>query len=184
MGDGGKSLDMAAKEAGKHFGFGFTQLREFLGHMGDRAVVLAHLRTAGSGPGRSSVAVLGQRLGEDADTVFGGRSLDQGAYAFFELDDAVTGESLDCGVSTGALQVSQGIRGQIVISLAEMVAPGVGDDEDLGRSSTSTRTVDALFTRFDDAIGEEEIEVTTHRGRCEMKSLGKVDGRGRSLFQN
>jgi len=184
MGNGGKSLDVAAKEAGKHFGFGFAQLREFLGHMGDRAVVLAHLRAAGCGAGGSSIAIFGQRFGEHAGAVFGGRRFDQGADAVFEFDDTVTGKSQDRGVSPGALQVSQGIGSQIVISLVEMVAASIRDNEDLGWSATSTRTVDALFARFDDAIGEEEIEVTAHRGRGEMELLGKVDGRGRSLFQD
>ena len=47
MSNGGKSLDVAAEQAGEDLGFGFTQLREFLCHVGHRAMVLAYLVAAG-----------------------------------------------------------------------------------------------------------------------------------------
>ena len=113
--------------------------------------------------------------------MFGRGGLDQWAYAVFEFDDALAGEGLHGGVSPGALQISQRVGGQIVISLIEMVAAGVGDDEDLGRSATPPCPADALFTRFDDAIGKKKVEVSAHCGRGEPESPGKVDRRGRAL---
>lgn len=184
MGDGGKSLNVAADQSGEHFGLGFAQLREFFGHVGDRAVVLAHLRAAGGGARRSGIAVESKRVGENLGTFFGRGGLDQRPITVFEFHHAVPREGLDRGVSPGALEVVQRSRRQGVIGLIEMVAARVGDREDFGRTATTAPPVDALFTCLEDAIGKELVKVTAHCGRCEMEPLGKVDRRGRSLLQN
>ena len=45
--DGGEPLDGTTHQAGERLGLGLTQLREPLGHVGDRTVVLAQLLPRG-----------------------------------------------------------------------------------------------------------------------------------------
>lgn len=184
VGNGGKSLDVAAEQAGECLGLGFAQLWELLGHVGNRAMVLANLRAVRRAPGRCCESVGGESVGKCLGTVLRSCCFDQRADAFFELVDSVTGEGMDSFLSPVCLEVAQRGEGQVVISLVEVVAAGIGDDEDLGRSAASAGTVDALFTRFDDAVSEQEIKVSTHGCGRQVKPLGKVDRRGRALFQD
>ena len=48
VGDGGQPLDVGAEQPGERLGLGLAQLGELLGHVGDRAVVLAQLLTEGA----------------------------------------------------------------------------------------------------------------------------------------
>ena len=43
VGDGGQSLDVAAEHRREHLGLGLAQLGELVGHVRDRAVLLAEL---------------------------------------------------------------------------------------------------------------------------------------------
>ena len=46
VGDGGQALDVAAEDAADRLGLGLAQLRELVGDVGDRAVLLAQLLAA------------------------------------------------------------------------------------------------------------------------------------------
>ncbi len=71
MGDGGQSLDMGAEQLGEELCLRLAQLRELLGDMGDRAVVLAELLTDRCATRRSSVPVRAQGLGQRFRAVLG-----------------------------------------------------------------------------------------------------------------
>ena len=101
MSDGGKSLDVAAEQAGENFGFGFTQLREFLCDVGYRAMVLAYLVTAGRVACRRRETVDRQRIGKGLWTVAGLGSGNERSVALFKVRNAVASERHDGGVSTG-----------------------------------------------------------------------------------
>src|ERR687893_3017483 len=64
VGDGGQSLYMNAQQLRESPGLDLAELRELLGDMRHRAVVLAQLLTAAGRKGAGDVAVLGQRLGQ------------------------------------------------------------------------------------------------------------------------
>ena len=182
--DCGKSLDVAAQQAGEDLGLGLAQLRELLGDMGHRAVVLADLGAARGVLGRSREAVGGEGLGEHSGALLGLGGLDQRTVAVLEFAHAVAGEGDDCLISPGALQVAQGVGGKTVISLFEMIAAGIGDDEDLGRTATTPGADDALFAGLDDPVGQQLIQVSAHGGRCEPEPLRKIDRRGRAFLED
>lgn len=184
VGDGGKSLDVAAEQPGEDLCLGLAQLGEFLGNMSDRAVVLAHLGAAGGVARRGREAIGRERLGEHAGALLRFGGFDEGAVTLFELAHAMTSECHDRLVSTGALQVAEGIGSEPVVGLLEVIAAGVGDDEDLCWTATTPRAADALLAGFEDTVCKKLIKVATHRGGREPEPLGKVDRRGRPLLEN
>jgi len=62
MGDGGESLHVMAKQSGESPGLGLTQLRELLGHVRDRTVVLTKLRATRGRVSAGGKAQLSQRI--------------------------------------------------------------------------------------------------------------------------
>ncbi len=146
VGDGGQSLDVPAEQPREDLGLGLAQLGELLGHVRDRAVVLAEL-LAGTGlHGGGGIAVGGQRLGEHLRLLARGRQLQQRPVPHLHLGDPLPGELHDGLVATGLGDEAQSGRGQVVVGLVEGVPAGVGQHEDLGGAATAAGAVDPLLT--------------------------------------
>jgi len=182
--DGGKSLYVAAEQAGEGLGLRFAQLREFLCHVRDRAMMLAHLVTAGGVACRRGETVDRQRIGKSLWAIAGFRGRDERTVSLFEVRDAVAGEGHDGGVATGLGQESKCVYGKLVILLIEPVPAGLGHDEHFGRATTPAVPVDSLLAGLDRAVGKQLVQMSAHGRRSQPKPLGKLDRRGRTFFQN
>jgi hypothetical protein len=143
VGDGGKSLHVRAEQAGEDLGLRLAELGELLGHVGDRAVVLAELLAGALGSRRASrtgggsVSVARERLGERLGPGPLGRLLDGRAVAGLELGDPLAGERGDGLAATLLLDEAQRAGGEVVVVLVEGVPPGGRDTEDPRRTATA-----------------------------------------------
>ena len=161
VGDRRKSLYVRAEETREHLGLGLAHLGELLGHMGDRAVVLAHLGAGGRGADRRGVAVLAECIRENVRALIGRHLRQQRTVAILEVRQPVAGERHHGLVSPGVSEVAQGAGGELVVRVLEVVAARVGDHVDLGGTSSTALTHDTLLTRPEEPIGEQLVEVTT-----------------------
>ena len=98
VGDGGQSLDMRAEQAGEDLGLGLAQLRELLGDVRDRAVVLAQLlprSRAAARPGASWQRSRRRTAPSASASVRspGGSRVDDRAVAGLELADPLRGRT-------------------------------------------------------------------------------------------
>lgn len=174
--DGRQALHVSAEQARKHLGLGLTHLGELSRHVGDRAVVLAHLGASRGGADRGREALLGEGAGQHIGAIVGRSLLEQWANTIFQIGHAVLREVCDGLISTGLTQVAQGPRGQIVVGLAELVAAGVGECEDLGRSATTTLSEDALIARLDSSFDGQLVEVPAYSSGSEVQLLSQICG--------
>ena len=80
VGDGGQALDVAAEDLADRLGLGLAQLRELVGDVGDRAVLLAQLLAGGqSVEQRRTARAAYPSLGEDPGQRLGRLELRVGA---------------------------------------------------------------------------------------------------------
>ena len=137
MGDRGQPLDVAAEDQADRLGLGLAQLRELVGDVGDRAVLLAQLLPDRAVANRRGVPLGGEHLGQD----LGGAELgvlcpdpleplpDERHPAGREFPDGL--------VAAGLGQEPERLGGEVVVLLVEAVAAGLGQREDLGRPTAS-----------------------------------------------
>lgn len=184
VGDGGKSLDVAAKQPGEDLGFGLAQLREFLSHVRDRAMMLTNLVTARRVACRRSESVGRQRIGKYLWSIAWARNRNERTIALFEVRYPVAGERHDSCVATSLGEESQCVSGEVVIALIETIPAGFGHKEHFGRTATSAPPVDPLFPGLDLTVGQQLIQMPTNSRRSQPQPLGKFDCRGRAFFQN
>lgn len=184
VGDRRKSLDVGAEETSKHLGLGLTHLGELLGHVGDRAVVLAHLGAGRSVADRRCVAVLTQRVGEHMGTLLGLDLREQWAVAVLEVGQPMTRERHDGVLSTALLEVAQRPGGQLVVGVLEVVSTRIGDDVDLGRASTATLSNNALLAGHQDTVRQEVIEMASYGSGRQSQLEGEVRGCRWAVLEN
>ena len=167
---------------------GFAQLREFLGDMGHRAVMLADLHAVDRSAhprGGGDVAGLGQRAGDP----FGGR-LDVGVLgAAGRLDvgqdgvDAPAGERLHRVLTADFPQLPHGRRRQVVVGVVELGPAGRGQPIALGGPPASH----LLPCRGGRGLGiaglDQRIEMTPHAGGRQAQPVTDLTGGDRSGFQ-
>ena len=92
--------------------------------------------------------------------------------------DAAAGELHDGVVAAGLGQVAERLDREVVVLLVEVLATGLGDREDLGRSAAAAGRRRARLARLERALGEQLVEVTAYGGRGQVEPLREV-GRGR-----
>lgn len=160
---------------------------ELLGHVRDRAVVLTELFALlrlGGATRRSSVPVGAQRLRQRVGAVRRVRLVHGGAVLLRLGGDPGAGESGD-RVGSGRLRdPAQRVDGEGVVGLVEGVASAVGESEDLGGPAPGPGAVDALFARFDDAVGAEGVEVPADGGLGEPEPLREGGDRRGAVVQD
>ena len=185
VGDRGQALHVAAEDVADGLRLGLAQLRELVGDVRDRAVLLAQLLGA-----VDAVLEQGQRPhgrgvplgGEDPRQRLGRRELGLGRHdhlvvALDERDPA-SGELHDGLVAAGLRQVAERLHREVVVLLVEVLAPGLGDREELGRPASAAGRRRARLTRLERALGEQVVEVAAYGGGRQREPLREV-GRGR-----
>ncbi len=176
MGDGGKTLNVPAKNAADGLGLGLAKLWEFVGHVGDRAVLLAQLLPHGLFADCGGVALGGEDLREHfGRTGLGSVGLHR-IEPFFYKSHAALGEFPDGRISAGFGEEAKGLDGQVVVLLSEAFTTMLGQREHLGRSSTTPRDGRAGLSSLHLTLVDEVIEVATYGGGSEIEPLGKGHG--------
>ena len=125
VGDGGQPLDVRPEQPGEDLGLGLAQLRELLGDVGDRAVVLAQLLAGPVGavaPRRRSRRLTGP--GPAPRPCPPGRRAAStiAPVALLQLADPAPGERGDRLVPAALGEEAQRAGGQVVVGLVEGVA--------------------------------------------------------------
>ena len=179
VGDGRETLDMGAEHAADRLGLGLAQLRELVGDVGDRAVLLAqllpHAVLTGKGQRahRRGVALVGedqrQHLGRRGLGVRGGDLgellLDEGRPPLRERLDGIgaggLGEEADRLDWRGRRTARRSRRARA--RSARTPWPG-----DLGRGGPRTGVAS-----LDRALLDEVVEVTAYGGRGQVETLSE-----------
>ena len=170
VGDGGQSLDVLAEQPGEDLGLGLAQLRELLGHVRDRAVVLAQLRRAPASAVEAAYPSAVSACARTSAFWFSGPRR-PATVPLLHVGDPAPGELRD-GLVTARLgdEPQRGGR-QVVVRLVERVPAGVGEREDLGRTAAAARAVDSLLVGLDQAVVEQVVEVPADRRRGQVEPL-------------
>ncbi len=168
---------MRAQDLAEGVELGGAQLREFLGHVRHRAVVLADLYSRTDFARRRGETRVGERLGDLVRLVRGGirrmrgQRLDSG-------DDRVhplAREIRDRGLPADLAQLAHGRTGEIVVGVAQAAAARGGQLILLGRAAPALLLPargagGPRLARFD-----ERVQVAAHPGRAQAQPL--ADGR-------
>jgi len=185
--DGGQSLHVVAEDPSEGFGFGFTQLRELLSHVRDRAVMLTNLCARGSWLGACREAKVTQRVGESGKLFGGGDARPTVAETLpktlFELSRTLLGERMDSSIATRACHKSERMRCERVVVRRELGAPGIADGEDPRGSTSSARRRRAIrrtIVELHQTVCQERIEMTANRRGTDAQPLGQGRSGGRS----
>ena len=174
-----------AEQPGEDLGLGLAQLGELLGDVGDRAVVLAHLRAVRCRPDRRSVAVAGQRPGEGLGPLLGGQPGERGGVTGLQLADPAPGELVDGPLTAGLGEVAQRADGEVVVGLLEGVASAVGEAERPRGPATAARRPRSYGRVGDlgEPVGDQVVEVAADTGRGQPERLGELAGGGHPPLQ-
>lgn len=184
MGDGGKSLNVGAENFGEKLCLGVAQLRELLGHVRHRAMMLADLLAGRRGGDRRGITIRGEHLGECANALVAcGGLFDYRTIALLVTGQPMAGERLDRFIPAGAMQIAQRLGGQSVIGMSELVTPGIRQGECSGGATASALTGHSLLASLDQPVVQQGIEMTPHRRRSEVESFGQLRRGGRALRQ-
>jgi hypothetical protein len=176
--DGGKSLDMNTDETADCVRLGFTQLRELLGHVLHRAVMLTQLYAEAALVRRRGEAVLRQRLGQCSRTVLEWQVRDASGVLVLELSNPAPSERLDRFLAGRLRDEAESVDGNVVVGQRPSGVAGVGEREHLGRAAPGASAVDPLLASGDRAVLEHGVEVSAHARRGQPELLGE---RGRGL---
>ena len=172
---------------GEDLGLRLAQLRELLGDMGDRAVVLAELLADRCAARRSSVPVRGQGLGQGFGALLGGGGLDGRAVRLGLRGDPGAGEGGDAPRPLAAPALgdpAQGVRGELVVGLVEGVPAAVGQREDLGGPAARPRAVHPLLAGLDDVVGDQRVQMTADGRLGEAQPPGQLGDGRRAVVQD
>ena len=182
--NGGKPLHPRTQKFGEQLGLGLTHLREGLGHLGHRAVVLADLLANGSRNRRGGVAIGGQGLCQRLDRISLGVLLPQRPVPGLDVVHPSLGDGVEGVRATGPGELPQGSDGKRVIGRVVVGATGIGEAEHPGRASSPPSPEDSLFPGLDDPVLGEGGEMTTDGRGSETQSVGKLSSRRRAIVQN
>ena len=185
MGDRRQPLDVPAEDPANGLGLGLAQLRELVGYVGDRAVLLAQLlphdRQVAHGRG---VPLVSEDLGERLDRGEVGVAVDHVVEPVLDERHAAVREFPDSPLAAGLGDEAERLHGQVVVLLVEVVAPGLGQGEQLGGPATAARGDAAGLARLEHPLLEEVVEVAAYGGRREVEPLGQSGGGGGSVDQD
>ena len=185
VGDRRQSSDVGAEGPADRLGLGLAQLGELVGHVGDRAVLLAQLVADHRQPtGARGVALVGEDPGQRLGGAQVGVGLgDPGVVALDERHPA-PGELDDRVVAGGLRQEAEGLRREVVVLLVEAVATGLGQREDPSRSAPPPAGLRLRLLRLDGALGGQVVEVPAYGGRGQAQPLGQVGGRAGTVLED
>ena len=106
------------------------------------------------------------------------------AVVGLEIGDPAAGELHHRGVAAGLGEEPQGLDGEVVVLLVELVAPGAGQGEGLGWSSATSGAVHPGRSGLDGTLLDHVVEVTTHRCRCQVEPLRERGRRAGSVLED
>ena len=176
VGDRGQPLDVAAEDQADRLGLGLAQLRELVGHVGDRAVLLAQLLPDRAVAHRRGVPLVGEHLSQDLRGAQLGVLRSDPLEPLPDERHPAGREFPDGVVAPGLGQEPERLDGEVVVLLVEAVATRLGQREDLGRPAAAAGGLAARLARLDGALLEQLVEVAAYGGRGEVEPLG--EGRG------
>ena len=186
VGDGRQPLDVRAEQLGEDLGLRLAELRELLGDMSDRAVVLAELLADRCAARRSSVPVRAQGLGQGFGALLGGGGLHGLAVRGRPARRSWRGRRRrpPRPRRTARCDPAQGVRGELVVGLVEGVAAAVGEREDLRGAAARARAVDPLLAGLHDVVGDQCVEVAAHGGGGQPQPPGQLGDGRRAVVQD
>ena len=120
----------------------------------------------------SSVKICGERL--DRAEVRVGR--ERVVEPLLDERHAAVREFPDGALAAGLGQEPQRLRRQVVVLLVEVVAPGLGQGEQLGGPAAPPGGGGARLARLEHALLEEVVEVAAYGGRGQVEPLGESGG--------
>ncbi len=174
---------MTPDEPADRFGFYLAQNWKLLGHVLDRAVVLAHLYAERRVMHGRRVPVVGERGRQCRRSLVERQRRDPFGVPRFPLRHPATSEVLNGGVSRRFPQVAQRVDGHVVVRRRAGRMTGIGQREALGRPPPPPRAVAALFPSDDQTVGERGVQVPADRRRGEPEPVGELGRGGRPELQ-
>lgn len=191
VGNGRKTLHVRSQQVGEDLGLRLAQLRKPLRGVGDRAVVLAELLTAGGrrAARSGSVPVLRQRLGQNPGALLGGGLLHLLTETLHLPPDPRTRELGDSGLTrlaaTGsARDPAHRVRRELVVSLVEGVPAAVRQSEGLGGTATTSRAVHPLSAGLHHSVTDQGVQVAAHGSLRQLKALRQLGRGGRAVIKD
>ncbi len=192
VGDGGQPLHMGAQQLGEDLGLRLAQLRELLGDVRDRAVVLAELLAGGGVARPRVVAAYPSALSASASASVRSsarrpRSASRYAAPCWPTRaraNAATASSPGRAAADRLGDPAQRVGGELVVRLVEGVPAALGQREDLGRTAAGAAAVDPLLAGLDEALGDQRVQVAADGGRGQPKTVGQVGGGGRAVVED
>jgi hypothetical protein len=188
VGDGGQALHVASEDVADGLGLGLAQLRELVGDVGDRAVLLAQLLGSAvdqrQRPHGGGVALGREHPGERFGRGQVGVGRRHRVVVALDERDAAPGELHDRVVPAGLGQVAERLDREVVVLLVEVLAAGLGDREDLGRSAPTPRRRRTWLTGLQGAVRHEVVEVPAYGGRRQVEPDREVRRGRRSADQD
>ena len=188
--DGRQPLHVGPEHLGHGLLLGFAQLREFLGDMRHRAVMLADLHAVDEGRpthpgGGGDVAGLGQRAGDP----LGGR-LDVGSSALPAAStparigvDAAPGERANRVLSPDLPQLPHRGRRQVVVGMVELGPAGRSQPVTLRGPPAANLLPGGRGRRLGVARLDQRVQVTPHTGGRQAQLVADLTGGDRSGLQ-
>src|SRR5690606_23785872 len=177
VGDGRQTLYMGAEHFAQRLEFGLAQLRELLGHVRDRAVVLADLHAGAHLAGGGGETGAGEGFGEFLGFGLGalrGVLVDRGDSRH-DRAGSLTREIGDGLLAADLAELADRRAGEVVVGVAELTASGGGELVLLGRPTAPLllprgRARGPGLTRFD-----QRVQMPAHPGGRQAEPV--ADGR-------
>ena len=152
-----------------------------MGHMRDRAVLLADLLTDRQRLDRSSVAVVGEDLSQYLRRREVGVGSGYGREALLDEAHPLVGEGTDRVVSRRLGEEAECLDREVVVLLLEAAATQVGQNELLGGTPSAPHRGSPDVAGLDGAIGQQLIQMATDRGWGQIKTIRKGGCRRRAV---
>lgn len=185
VGDGGQALDVHAQQPGEEFGLDLAELRELLGDVGDRAVVLTQLLTKRRRLHRRDVAVSCQGSGQGLrrrEFRIGRR--EAVGVAGLDLGRPRRREALHSRRTSFGGQEFQRGDGQLVVSGIELAPAGIGQRKRPGGPAATSGTVDPLLPSDEEPAFQQHVQVPADRRGSQPDPLGQRGSRRRSVLED
>ena len=177
-----------AEQPGEDLGLGLAQLRELVGDVGDRAVVLAELladRAARARWRRSPSAVKRSASASAGRRASGPAAVDRARSRARRSATRRRANSTTASSPPVSARKRSACDGEVVVLLVEGVAAGVGEREDLGGAARGRgcRRPAARAPRRRPS-SSRCVEVAADGGRGQLEPLGQLGGGRRAVLQD